>query len=83
MDYVNDQEQEEAKEDIKHPNVMLEEAEKQSIKDFLSPAEDLGQQEEDLMTESSNETIGSCDFKIDNLNVFAGIVEDNPSYGIV
>ena len=35
------------------------------------------------MIESSNKTIASCGFKADKLNVFAGIVEDNPSYGIV
>ena len=31
------------------------------------------------MIESSNKTIGSYEFNVDNLNVFAGIVEDNPS----
>jgi hypothetical protein len=35
------------------------------------------------MTESSNKTIGSWDFKDDNLNVIVGIVEDNSSYGTV
>ena len=35
------------------------------------------------MIESSNKTIESCGFKAEKLNVFAGIVEDNPSYGIV
>ena len=35
------------------------------------------------MIESSNKTIDYCGFKADKLNVFAGIVEDNPSYGIV
>ena len=34
------------------------------------------------MTKSSNETIGSCDFKIDNLNVLAGYVEDNISFSV-
>ena len=35
------------------------------------------------MIESSNNTIGSCEFKANKLTVFAGIVEDNPSYGPV
>ena len=35
------------------------------------------------MIESSNNTIGSCGFKADKLIVFAGIAEDNPSYGPV
>ena len=35
------------------------------------------------MTGSSNETIGSCNFEIDNLTVFTGVVEDNPSLGFV
>ena len=68
--------------EIKHSDVMLGEAEKKVIEDFLSLVEDLGQQE-DLMIESSNKTIESCGFKDDKLNVFAGIVEDNPSHVIV
>ena len=43
----------------------------------------MGQQEEDLMTKSLNETVGSCDFKIDNLNVLTGYAEDNLSFGVV
>ena len=35
------------------------------------------------MTGSSNETIGSCNFEIDNLTVFIGVAEDNPSFGFV
>ena len=35
------------------------------------------------MIESSNKTIGSCDFKADNLSVFAGCAKDNPFLGIV
>ena len=35
------------------------------------------------MIESSNKTTGSCEFNADNLNVFAGCVEDDPSLGIV
>ena len=35
------------------------------------------------MTGSSNETIGYCDFEIDNLTVFTGVAEDNPSLGVV
>ena len=61
---------------------MLEEAEKNTIEDFLSLVEDLAQQEY-LMKKSTNKTIRSCDFENDNLIVFAGIIEDNPSYGIV
>jgi hypothetical protein len=60
---------------------MLEEAEKKSIEGFLGPEKDLEQQE-DLMIESSSEIIGSCDFEIDNLNVFAGVAESNPSLGV-
>ena len=30
------------------------------------------------MTRSSIETIGSCDFEIDNLTVFTVVAEDNP-----
>ena len=44
--------------------------------DFLSPEEDL----ELRMTESTSETIGSCDFEADNLIVFTGDVEDSPSF---
>ena len=76
MDYDDDsQEQGEAREEIKHSNVMLGEIEKKVIEDFLSLVTDLGQQD-DLMIES-------CGFKAYKLNVFAGIVEYNPSYGIV
>ena len=35
------------------------------------------------MTKSLNETIGSCDFKIDSLNVLVGYTEDNLSFGFV
>ena len=35
------------------------------------------------MIGSSNETIGSFKFEIDNLTVFTDVVEDNPSFGVV
>ena len=35
------------------------------------------------MTRSSNKTIGSCDFEIDNLTVFEGVAKGNPSLEIV
>ena len=82
MAYDDDQEQKEAKEDIKHTKVLLGETEKKVIEDFLCLVADVGKQEY-LMIESSNKTIESYEFNADNLNVFAGIVEDNPSYGIV
>ena len=68
---------------IKHIYAMLEEDEKKNIEDFHSHVKDLEQQEEYLMNEPPNKTIGSCDFETDNLSVFAGIAEDNPSYGHV
>ena len=61
---------------------MLGETEKKVIEDFLSLVADLGQQE-DLMIESSNKTIGSCEFNADKLNVFAGCAEGNPFLGFV
>lgn len=80
--YADGQEQGEVEGDSKHSNAMLEEAEKKSIESFLGPEKDLEQQE-DLMIESSSETVGSCDFEIDNLNVFAGVAENNPSLGVL
>jgi len=80
--YDDRKEQDEAKENIKLSDVVLEEAEKKTIEDFLSLVEDLEQQE-DLMTESSNKTIRSCGFEVDKLCVIAGIAEDNPSYGTI
>jgi len=82
LDYDDGQEQEEEKEEIKHSHDMLEEAENNTIEDFLSPVKALEQQQ-DLMTESSNETIRSCCFETDKLCMIAGIVEDKPSFGIV
>ena len=61
--------------DIKQPSEVLKEADNKTIEDFLSHVEDLEQEEEYLVTGSSNETIGSCDFYIDNLIVFVGITE--------
>jgi len=81
--YDDGQEQKEAKNDIKHSYVMLEKAEKKTIEDFLSLIEDLEKTEKDVVIESSNKTTGSCEFNTDNLNVFAGCVEDNPSLGVV
>ena len=83
LDYDDGQEQKEAKDDIKHSYVMLEKAEKKTSQDFLSPERDLEQKEKDLVIESSNKTTSSCEFNADNLNVFAGCVEDKPSLGIV
>ena len=40
-------------------------------------------QHENLVIESSNKTIGSCNFKADNLQVFAGCAEGNPFLGVV
>ena len=81
--YNDGQELKETKEDIRHSRAMLEKAEKKTIEGFLSLIEDLEQPEKDLVIESSNKTIGSYEFNDDNLNVFTGIVEDNPSYGNV
>jgi hypothetical protein len=65
-----------------HSNSMLEEAEKKGIEYFLSLVEDLEQQE-DLMTKSSNKTVGSCGFKTHELCVITSFGEDKPSFGIV
>ena len=61
---------------------MLEESEKKGNEDLLSPIADLGQHE-DLVIESSNKTIGSCEFNADNLHVFVGCVKGNPFLGVV
>ena len=82
MVYDDSQEWDEAREEIKHSDVMLGKTEKKVIEDFLSLVANLGH-EEDLMIESSNKTIESCGFKSGKLNVFASMVEDTPSYGIV
>ena len=58
--------------------ITLEDRKKDSG-DFLSPERDLELQKENLLTRSSNETIGSCNFEIDNLTMFIGVAEDNPS----
>ena len=50
---------------------------------FLSLVKDLEQPKKDLMIGPSNETIRSCSFEIDNSSVFAGVVEGNPSLGVV
>ena len=49
----------------------------------MSPKIDLEQQEKYLVIESLNKTTSSCEFNAENLNVFAGCVEGNPSLGIV
>ena len=61
---------------------MLKDSEKKGIEDLLIPVADLGQHE-DLVIESSNKTIRSCEFNANNLNVFAGCIEDNPYHGLV
>ena len=68
-----------------HSNMVIGtmKAEKKDGGDFLSLERDLELQKEDLVTGSSNETIGSCDFEIDNLIVLTGVAEDNPSLGVV
>jgi len=81
--YDNGQEQKESKDDVKHSKAMLEKAKKKTIEDFLNLIEDLDQLEKDLVIESSNKTIGSCEFNADHLNVFASCIEDNLSFGVV
>lgn len=66
-----------------HTEVFLEKAEERASEDFLSPKKDLELQRENLVTESTSETSGSCDFHADNLIVFTGKKEDSPSFGIV
>ena len=61
---------------------MLEKDEKKTIEDFLSLIEDLEQPEKDLVIESSNKTIESCEFTTDKVNVFAGYEEDNLSFEV-
>ena len=62
---------------------MLEKVEKKAIEYFLILVEDLEQQEEYFMIVSSNKTIGSCEFNAENLSMFAGCIEDNPSLRVV
>ena len=81
--YDDDQELKETKEDIKHSYVMLGEAEEKVIEDCLSLVANLEKPEKYLVIKSSNKTIGSYEFNADNLNVFAGIEEENPSLGVV
>ena len=81
-DHDDCQKQERAKEYIKNSNEMIEEAQKKTIKYFLSHVEDLEQQE-DLMTESSNETIRSCGFKTDNVCVVVGFARGKPCFGTI
>ena len=49
----------------------------------MSLIEDLEEPDKDLVIDSSNKTIGSYEFNAENLNVFAGCIEDNPSLGVV
>ena len=51
---------------------MLEIDKKETIEKFVCLIADLGQQKVDLMIESSNKTIRSCEFKANKLNVFTG-----------
>lgn len=60
----------------------LEEAEEKTIEESLKSIEDLGQQEE-LMIDSSNETMGYYVFKTDKLCVNAGVDEDSSHDGTV
>ena len=66
-----------------HTEVLPEEDEEKASEEFLSPEEDLELQRENLVTESTSETIGSCDFEADNLIVVTGDTEDSPLLGIV
>ena len=66
------QEQKESEDNVKHSKAMIEKAEKKTIEDFLSLIEDLDLLEEDLVIESSNKTIGSCEV---NLEVISSKVE--------
>ena len=79
--YDDGQEQKEAKEDVKPLTDMLEEDGKKGSEYFMSLEWGLEQQEEGFVTGSSNETIGSSDFEIDILTVFAAIAEGNLSLG--
>ena len=60
---------------VQRTGVFPEKAEEKASEDFLSPEEDLELQRENLVTKSTSETIGSCDFDADNLIVFTGDVE--------
>jgi len=66
-----------------HIEVLPEEADEEASEDFLSTEEGLELRRENLMTELTSETIGSCDFEADNLIVYTGNAEDSPSLGIV
>ena len=77
-----DQEMKETKKDIKYSFVILEEDKRKDNEYFLSHVEYLEQQE-DLVIESSNKTIRSCDFKNGNVNVLAGYAEDCISFEVV
>ena len=81
--YDDDQELKETKEDIKHSYVRIGETEEKVIEDCRSLVADFEQPKKYLVIKSSNKTIGSYEFNADNLNVFTGIVEDNPSLAIV
>jgi hypothetical protein len=78
-----DDDQELKEEDSKHSYAMSEKDEEKDSEDFPSPIQDLEQPKKDLMIGPSNETIGCCSFEIDNLSVFAGVAEGNPSPGVV
>ena len=51
--------------------------------DFLSLGKDLELRKEELVTGSSTETMGSCTVEFDNLTIISGVIEDNPSLGVV
>jgi len=55
-----------------HIEVFPEKAEEKASKDFLIPEEGLKLQRENLVTKSTSEIIGSCDFDADNLIVYTG-----------
>ena len=72
LEHDDDQEMKETKKGIKYSSSILEEAERKDNEYFLSHVEDLEQQE-DLMTESSNETIKFCGFETNKLCVMTGV----------
>ena len=62
--------------------MLPEKSEEKISEDFVILERDLELQKEELLTGSSNETSGSCNFENDNLIVLTGIAKDNPSLGI-
>lgn len=55
-----------------HAKILPEKAEEKASENFLDPEKDLELQKNQLVTEATNETSGSCDFNANNLMVFTG-----------